>query len=103
MAQAVLRPNVVDFLELATRTEHLELNIEEAEVSPDSTLVEQTLETSGIRRDFGLIIVAIKQANGRMIFNPPRDTLLVPRDVLIMLGRRADLDRLSAAAAGTAT
>ncbi len=44
-----LRPNVLDFLELATRTEHLELNIEETVVSPGSVLVGQTLETSGIR------------------------------------------------------
>jgi uncharacterized protein with PhoU and TrkA domain len=35
-----------------------------------------------------------------MIFNPPHDTLLAPRDVLIMLGRREDLDRLSATAGG---
>ena len=29
VAQAVLRPTVVDFIELATRTEHLDLQIEE--------------------------------------------------------------------------
>jgi voltage-gated potassium channel len=98
VAQAVLRPNVVDFLELATRTEHLELNIEETAVSPESPLVGQSLETSGIRREFGLIIVAIKQAAGQMIFNPPHDTRLAPGDVLIMLGKRGDLDRLSATA-----
>lgn len=101
VAQAVLRPNVLDFLELATRTEHLELNIEETVVSPHSPLVDQTLETSGIRREFGLIIVAIKQSSGKMIFNPPHDTRLAPRDVLIMLGRRNDLDRLSALATGS--
>jgi voltage-gated potassium channel len=102
VAQAVLRPNVVDFLELATRTEHMELNIEETVISPDSPLVEQTLENSGIRHEFGLIIVAIKQASGQMVFNPPRDTRLAPRDVLIMLGRREDLDRLSVSAGGSA-
>lgn len=102
VAQAVLRPNVLDFLELVTRTEHLELNIEETVVSPDSPLVEQTLEKNNIRREFGLIIVAIKQSSGKMIFNPPHDMLITVRDVLIMLGRRQDLDRFSATAAGTA-
>ena len=102
VAQAVLRPNVLDFLELVTRTEHLELNIEETVVSPDSPLVEQTLEKNNIRREFGLIIVAIKQSSGKMIFNPPHDMLITARDVLIMLGRRQDLDRFSATAAGTA-
>ena len=100
VAQAVLRPNVLDFLELATRTEHLELNIEETIVSPDSSLVGQTLEQSGIRREYSLIVVAIKQSGGKMLFNPPRDTQLAGRDVLIMLGTRKDLDRFTVRAAG---
>jgi voltage-gated potassium channel len=102
VAQAVLRPNVVDFLELATRSEHLELNIEETEILASSSLVGKTLETSGIRHEHGLIIVAIKQADGRMIFNPPRDAQLAAGEILIMLGRREDLEQISAIACGRA-
>jgi voltage-gated potassium channel len=92
VADAVLRPNVVDFLELATRSEHLELNIEEARISPQSDLAGLTLAQSEFEKQ-GLIIVAIKQASGRMLFNPTKDTVLAGGDVLIMLGRRQDLDR----------
>jgi voltage-gated potassium channel len=100
VAQAVLRPNVVDFLELATRTEHLELNIEEARIGPGSSLANASLEASALGREHGLIFVAIKKTTGRMTFNPPRDSVLEVGDVLIMLGGRRDLDRVAALAVG---
>lgn len=94
VAQAVLRPNVVDFLELATRTEHLELNIEEAQLVPASPLVGRTLNDDAFQHE-KLMIVAIKQTTGKMMFNPPKDTTLASGDVIIMLGGRQELDRLA--------
>src|SRR5207249_8002710 len=73
VAQAVLRPAVVDFIELATRTEHLDLQIEETRVEGGSRLEHVTLSDSRLRQDFGVIIVAIKKAAGHMLFNPPSD------------------------------
>jgi voltage-gated potassium channel len=99
VAQAVLRPNVVDFLELATRSEHLELNIEEALLASTSELVGRTLAKSEFVTQ-GLIVVAIKNADGKMVFNPAPDTRLEVGNVLIVLGRRQDLDRLTEAASG---
>ncbi|HVX60170.1 MAG TPA: potassium channel protein [Pirellulales bacterium] len=102
MAQAVLRPTVVDFLELATRTEHLALNIEEARLAESSPLVGVSLEKSLIRQEHGLIVVAIKQRAERMLFNPSADTLLEAGDILIMIGGRNELDRVAAIARGEA-
>jgi voltage-gated potassium channel len=71
VAQAVLRPNVMDFIELATRSEHLELQIEETEIRAGSPLGGRTLKESRIRQELGIIIiVAIKKPDGKMIFNP---------------------------------
>jgi len=98
VAQAVLRPTVVDFLELATRTEHMELNIEESRIAEQSPLAGSTLKDSRIRQDHGLIIVAIKKSTGKMIFNPPPESIMEAGDILIMLGRRQDLDQLAALA-----
>jgi voltage-gated potassium channel len=100
VAQAILRPTVVDFLELATRSEHMELNIEETRIDTKSSLVGMTLSSSKIRQEHGLIVVAIKKSSGKMVFNPPHDTVLEPNDILIMLGGRSDVDRLAARAAG---
>jgi voltage-gated potassium channel len=100
VAQAVLRPTVVDFIELATRTEHLELQIEETRLLPASNLVGATLTASRLRQDLGLIIVAIKKADGRMIYTPPGDAVMEAGDTLIALGRRPQLDELEVLAGG---
>lgn len=100
VALAVLRPNVMDFLELATRSQHLELQIEETAVGARSALAGKTLEDSRIRRDLGIIIVAIKKPGGQMAFNPPGTAVLDAGDLLITLGHRQQLDRLESLAAG---
>jgi voltage-gated potassium channel len=100
VAQAVLRPNTVDFIELATRSEHLELQIEEVEVAPGSSLVGRTIKASPVRSELGIIIVAVKKPGAKMAFNPSPDTALEASDVLITLGRRQQLDRLSEIAGG---
>ena len=98
MAQAVLRPAVVDFIELATRTEHLDLQIEEARIQPGSRLAGATLRASQLRHELGVIIVAIKKARGDMIFNPPGEAVMETGDTLIALGQRQQLDQLEAQA-----
>ncbi len=94
VAQAVLRPAVVDFIELATRTEHLDLQIEEARIEEGSRLVGESLLASRIRQDLGVIIVAIKKPEGHMQFNPVGEEIIHAGDVLIALGHRQQLDLL---------
>jgi voltage-gated potassium channel len=96
VAQAVLRPAVVDFIELATRSDYMELQLEEVEVQPGSALAGAMLKDTRIRQDLGIIIVAIKKPDGRMVFNPGPDGVLEPRDLLITLGHREQLARLEA-------
>ena len=100
MAHAVLRPTVVEFIELATRSEHLELQMEEARIALGSKLAGVTLQDSKIRQDLGVIIVAIMRPGGHMIFNPPPETAMLPGDILITLGPRPKLDELEALAKG---
>jgi voltage-gated potassium channel len=98
VAMAVLRPTVVDFLELATRTEHLDLQIEETQVGSGSPLVGTSLQESRFRRDLGVIVVAIKKASGHMVYNPPAETVVEVGDILIAVGNQqqlAELDRLA--------
>jgi voltage-gated potassium channel len=102
VAQAVLRPNAMDFIELATRAEHLELQIEEVEVRSGSSLVGCSLNTSPIRRELGIIIVAIKKPGAKMVFNPASSAVLERGDVLITLGHRQQLDRLEQMAGAAA-
>jgi voltage-gated potassium channel len=94
MTHAVLRPAVVDFIELATRTEHLDLNIEETLVHPGSRLAGTTLRATRLRQDPGVIVVAIKRADGHMLSNPSGDHTMQAGDTLIVVGGMGQLDRL---------
>jgi voltage-gated potassium channel len=100
MAQAILRPSVVDFIEIATASENLELQIEEIPIAACSRLAGKTLIDSGIRQSMGIIIVGIKQVNGQMLFNPPPASVIEPSSVLITLGERTAINQLEKIAGG---
>lgn len=98
MAHAILKPAVVDFIEIATAGGNVELAMEEIMVGRDSELEGKTLAASDIRQNLGIIIVAVKRAEGRMEFNPPPDLLMQSGDKLIVLGDAQQLRRLEAIA-----
>lgn len=100
MAQAILRPSVVDFIEIATASENLELQIEEITIAADSELAGKSLVDSGVRQSMGIIIVGIKQVDGQMTFNPPSHKIIEPHSVLIILGERQAISQLEAIARG---
>jgi voltage-gated potassium channel len=100
VAQAVLRPTVVDFIDLATRTEHFDLQIEETRLAAHSVLVGRTLRDSLVREQFGVMIVAIKKPSGQMVYNPPGEAQLESGDILVALGQRRQLDELDRVANG---
>jgi voltage-gated potassium channel len=93
MAHAILHPTVVTFLELAMK-EGVEWSMGEVTVGRNSNLVGVPLQDLGIRRDLDLILVAIKRADGDMIFNPSHDTVFQAGDTLIALGLQKNLDAL---------
>ena len=101
MAQAILRPSVVDFIELATASEHLALQIEEICIAADSALAGKSLVNSSIRQTMGIIIVGIKLSDGGMIFNPPPNQVIEPNSVLIILGERPAINQLEKIAEGS--
>jgi voltage-gated potassium channel len=86
MAQAILRPNVVDFIEIATGREHLELQMEEISIPQNSRFIGENLVSSGFRKETGIIIIGIKKAAGTMVFNPHSHSKFEALDTLIVLG-----------------
>jgi voltage-gated potassium channel len=94
MAQAILRPNVVDFIEIATGRDHLELQMEEMLIPPNSDFAGQSLVSAGFRKETGVMIVGIKKADGMMVFNPESHTRIGAHDTLIVLGEPAAINKL---------
>lgn len=94
VAQAVLRPAVLDFIELAGRTQHLELQLEEVRLRTGARLVGQALREAKLRDHADVLVVAIKRQDGTMLFNPAPETRFDVDDVLVVLGSRVGLDAL---------
>jgi len=94
MVLAVLRPAVIDFLDAAMNETDFDLQMEEHLVGATSRLAGRSLLESNIRKEHGLIVVAIKRSRGEMVFNPPADTSIEKGDKLITMGPRENLDKL---------
>ena len=101
IAQAFLRPHVLDFIDSATINLGLNLEIAEISVATGSRLAGQSLATSRIRSDLGVVVLAIKRGAG-MQMNPSRDAVMEPGDTLIGMGEPAALRKLEQEA-GTAS
>lgn len=86
MAQQILRPTVTDFIDLTVHSGELGLRMEELTVSDHGTIVNSTVKDSNIRRDYNLIVVAIKRDQGEMLFNPNPNSMILKNDTLIVLG-----------------
>lgn len=95
MAMAILRPAMLDFIEITTRRQSLELRMEEITICDGSSLIGQSLEESGIRQNYGLIIVAVKKESGKMIFNPLANYVIARGDRLIAMGEDKNVKQFS--------
>lgn len=94
MANMVLRPTVIDFIDLTVHGT-LGLRLEELTVPESAAFVNMTLMDSEIRKKYDLIVVAIKrQGESEMLFNPSHLTVIKPGDIIIVLGEYDNIKRL---------
>ena len=98
MAQLLLRPNVLDFVDAAFGRERLDFEIGEVIISGTSNLVGKKLGDSPIPREAGVIILALRNSEGKMIFNPPPESVIQADDCLIVIGGDEQLRRLESLA-----
>jgi len=94
LAQAVLRPHVFQFFDVAARSMGLDVDIEQVRVPEASEFSSRSLQQTGIRRELGVIVLAIRKSDGRMQFNPPAETVISAGDYLIVMGAPNNLRTL---------
>jgi len=100
IAHSFLRPHVVSFLDTATTHLGMDLEIGEVAITSRSQFAGKTVESSRVRQDLGVIILAIKRQAG-MRFNPSSDDIIEAGDFLIAMGEPQQLRELEQMAGST--
>lgn len=94
VAASILRPSVVDFLEISTPGRGETIDLEELRLDPGASIAGATvasLEREGPR----VRVVAVKPAGGAIELIPEPETTLGVGDLLIVIGDRQSLERLA--------
>jgi voltage-gated potassium channel len=97
VAASILRPSVVDFLEIGRPRQGGEVDLEEVRVAARSALVGRTVrdlegQAPGVR------VVAVKRAGESMLLAPVAETTVGAGDHVVVIGARAPLLRLAESA-----
>jgi voltage-gated potassium channel len=100
LAQSLLRPHVVQFLDFTTKTIGEDISLEQVRVSEASQMIARSIKDMQLGRDLGVIVMAIRSRDGHMTFNPPADTAVCGGDHLIVMGRQQSLRTLEELLAG---
>jgi voltage-gated potassium channel len=95
IAQTALRPAVVDFMDLATSSDNMELAMEQIPIAAQSALANTSVVEANLRQRYGVIVIGIQREDNRMEFNPEPDTSIRPGDKLVVLGHPDSLKRLT--------
>lgn len=95
MAEILLRPGVLDFIEVVAGKKTVNIRMEEITVKEGSSMDKKTLAELPLRSELNVIIVAIQnESKGLFIYNPQSDTVVDVGNKLIAIGERSSLDKL---------
>jgi voltage-gated potassium channel len=93
IAAILLKPSTVELTELVIGSSVMEVEFDEFTLPAASPLVGRTVRDAETRRKHGLLVVAIKTEAGQMVFNPDADAVFGAGDVVIVMGRKDDVQR----------
>ncbi|HZD49566.1 MAG TPA: NAD-binding protein [Silvibacterium sp.] len=94
LAEALLRPHVVEFLDFTRSNVGPKVTMEQVCVSPNGQFTRKTLGQLLEPRKSEVIVLAVRKPAGETIFNPPPDSEISAGDFLIVMGERANLQKL---------
>lgn len=92
MVMGILKPAVMNFIEVAIDHKQMDIELEEVRVAKNSVYSGKSLAETDIRKELNLIIIAIRKKDGKMVFNPGPNTFIEDEDTLISMGERQNLE-----------
>ena len=93
MARALLKPAIADFMDSIV-AENLDLVFEEVAVRHDSNYIGVQLQNTNISSELNLLVVAIRRKSGEMLFQPSAETVINEGDLLIVIGKAEQMQKL---------
>ncbi len=92
VAQAVLRPNVREFLSGVTRIGgSTEFQIEEVSVDANSEICGKNLRDTDLHKELGIVVLTMKNPNQQTIYNPQADAVIEAGCAMVVVGHRDQL------------
>src|SRR5262249_20992719 len=87
LASELVRPSVVSFLDQMLRDTNRNLRIEEVQVRHQSPFIGKPVSELKLHEyGSGLLLLALRNATGESVFNPPADTTVAAGAHLIVMG-----------------
>ncbi len=94
MASFVARPHIAEFIDVVMHERSLEFRMQEFTVPEGSTIAGTTLRDADLRKQTGVLVLALRLVDGSFTTNPDPDTVIEPHQILITVGTDDDLRRL---------
>lgn len=95
LVSEMIRPSVVEFLDLMLKDKDKNLRIEEIAIPEDSDLVGKKLHEAWIRKITSLLVIAVKNVEkDTYAYNPGPDHVIDKGEILIVLGTTEDVNKL---------
>ena len=94
MASAILRPNVVNFLDVIIHDQELSLRLEEVQLSDKSPFVSKSIRDLNIRGRTGTMVIGYHREEQSIQVNPDPDTILNAGDILVVMGSEEQIEEL---------
>ncbi len=95
MAAMMLKPSLSHFMDHLIDTGNISIDMEEVIIRENSSICKKTLKDAKVSEKTGLIVLAIRRYEDEFIFNPTANEVLQPEDRLIVVGEKAQIDKLT--------
>jgi len=90
----ISRPSTADLVELFTEASHLDMELDEFHITSNSSIAGKTLADLGIKTNFNLLVVGIKNGDGDFKFNPASQSEIEEGDTVLVMGQSTSIREL---------
>jgi voltage-gated potassium channel len=94
MASFVVQPNVAEFVDVVMHERSMDLRMQEVGITAGSRLAGVSLRDANLRREAGVLVLAVRGDDGRFTANPDPDLVIHAGNVIIAVGTDDALELL---------